>query len=294
MATFGEQEIALESYRVGRIRITHFTQSPAIYPRMSLGIGVMLVDMPAEPHAPPAIKSSYELLDVSGELRLSEHHDVVGRLYKSGAYRRIRSSPTPQEHQTELLCDLDHQRLEAIEERRKGLAPPFWVQLWLTIAGSVPGMHAQVSPFQLQLPLESWLDFYSKVGAGQFELIEVHYPAREASLFSRATARVRTAREKINEGEYDEAIGLCRKAIEALGHELQPAEGQDAIKQLLVRRLDEKRATEYFGVISKIKNLAAFAHHELGKPMTYTRAEAQFIVRTTESLLALVGRLATG
>ena len=48
------------------------------------------------------------------------------------------------------------------------------------------------------------------------------------------------------------------------------------------------------GVISRIKQLAAFANHELGTPLTYSRHEALLVVRATEGILSLVGDLRTG
>ena len=71
------------------------------------------------------------------------------------------------------------------------------------------------------------------------------------------------------------------------------APGQDAIRELLNRAVHEKVANELSGIYSKIKQLSALAHHELGTPLKYSRAEAQFVVRLSEAFLALLGRLSS-
>lgn len=142
----------------------------------------------------------------------------------------------------------------------------------------------------MRVPREDWLSFYSEVGGGQFDVIEVQYSSQEAQQFKRAVARIQEARIRIATGDPDGAVALCRNAIDALKHELAPSE-EDPLRAVFEARTDQKRATEYLSIVSRLKQLTGFAHHEFGTPMTFTRAEAQFIVRTTESLLALLGRL---
>jgi hypothetical protein len=89
-------------------------------------------------------------------------------------------------------------------------------------------------------------------------------------------------------GAFDEAIALCRRVIEALIQELGTTPGDEPLRELLESRSDERRTKEYLGVISRIKQLAAFAHHEMGTPLTYSRPEALFVVRVTEAILSLV------
>jgi hypothetical protein len=101
---------------------------------------------------------------------------------------------------------------------------------------------------------------------------------------------VQEARRHIAEGDPDGAVALCRNAIDALKHELEPID-KDPIKGLLEARTDPHSAKEYLGIVSRLRQLSGFAHHEFGEPVRYSRAEAQFVVRTTEALLALLGRL---
>ena len=152
--------------------------------------------------------------------------------------------------------------------------------------------NGQIPGFRLQIPRETWLEFLRRSGSSEFEVVEIQYGPGEREYFKRGVAYVKEAREKLAAGEYDEAVSVCRKVIEAAGHEAIPG-GADALKQLFVRAAGEKRGTEYGGVLSKVKQLGAFAHHDFGSAMTFSRAEAQFVVRVTESLLSLAANFAS-
>jgi hypothetical protein len=147
--------------------------------------------------------------------------------------------------------------------------------------------------FQIALPREEWLRFYTDVGGGQFEIIELQYSSQEASRFKRAMSRVQEAKTRILNSDYDGAVALTRNALEALRHELEPAD-EDPVKWLLDSRTDPRRASEYVGIVTRLRHLSNYAHHELGTPMVFSRAEAQFVVRTMESLLVLLAGLAQG
>lgn len=289
MASLGEIEILVNSSIVGRIRALTIGADPALFPRLAITVGVTLY-LRQDDRSPIPAPDDLEMRDASGELRVAELSDTIGSVAWAGPRRFVRASNYGSESQLRFVCDLDHQRLELIERRRAGGAPVFWLQLWPVLVSGGRFLDAEARAFPLKVSREDWLQFYTEVGGGQFDVIEVQYSAQEAEQFKRAVGRVQEARARIAIGDSDGAVSLCRNAIEALKHELAPSD-EDPLKALLERRTDDKRATEYLGIVSRLKQLSGFAHHEFGTPMTFTRAEAQFIVRTTESLLALLGRL---
>lgn len=291
MTSYGESTILVSSSTTGSIRVLGIYPDPAVFPRLGITLGVTLHERPGDERAAELTRTAYEMRDATGELRLSEHGGVLGSVFWAGPRRHIRSSVYGSENQLRFVCDLDFYRLEQIERRRAGGVATFWLQLWPSLLNGARYLDAEVGPIHFRVPRDEWLSFYSAVGGGHFDIIEIQYSTAEAEQFKRALARIQEARVKIGEGDYDGAVGICRNAIEALRRELVSAEEPDPLKALLLARTDEPRTTEYLGIVSRLKQLSGFVHHEFGRHVTFSRAEAQFILRTTEALLAFVGRL---
>jgi hypothetical protein len=166
------------------------------------------------------------------------------------------------------------------------------MELWLQLASETKQAVATIQPMRLTPSREQWLQVLEKTGGHDFEVLEVQYGPAEKDHFKRGVERVREARGALREGDYDRAVSICRKVLEAAGHELEPGKGEAAFKQLFLSRAGEKRGAEYAGILSRVKQLAGFAIHDFGSPEVYSRQEAQFVVRLTESLLSLASSLA--
>lgn len=288
--SLGETEVLIQSQIVGKVRVLEIAADQAIFPRLAMTLGLTLNDQQAEQSPVPA-PGKFEMRDATGELRLLEQTESVGAVSLAGPRRYARSSNYGGEDQLRFTCDLDHQRLELIERRRAGGPLILWLQLWPTLTAGTQYLDCRVQPIMLKIPREDWLAFYTNVGGGYVDVIEVQYSPREAEQFKRALIRLQEARSLIQTGAYDEAVARCRHALDAFGQEIESS-GKDPIKALLERATHTGGAKEFVGIAGNLRQLTNLAHHELGKPMTYSRAEAQFVVRTTESLLTLLGRLA--
>jgi hypothetical protein len=195
-----------------------------------------------------------------------------------------------------LVCDLDPWRLERIERRRNGGVPTFWLEMWPSIVCKGEQLHVQVQPIRMDVPREQWLAFLGRVRHGQFEILEVPVPTEQLEAFKRAFEHTTTARQRVDLGDYDEAVARCRKALDVVYQTFPKRDGkegeEDGLRVALAAATDERRAKEYAGIVARLKQLGAFAHHDLGEVgVEYSRAEAQFVVRMTEHVLALVGRL---
>lgn len=292
MASLGESDLMIGSWIGGRVRVLNIFPDGALYPRMGITLGVVLNDLTGR-QSGGGDGPAFEWRGVSGELRLSEHGAAVGLIRQHERSRILRPSPYHNEHHLRIVCELDPWRLEVIERHRSGSSPRFWIELWPTLIAEGSHLEGSVRAFSFDVPREQWLEFVSKVAGSQFDVLEIQYTAREAERFQRAIARTREARAQINNGEYDSAVAECRKVIEALTHELKEEGADDPLRVLFETRTDARRAKEYQGIISRIKQLSGFVHHDFGAPLTYSRAEAQFVLRTTESVLALIGALST-
>jgi hypothetical protein len=290
MTSLGEADIMSNSWIAGRVRVLSIYADNALYPRLGMTLGVTLNDLSNTRMGGPS-GPSIEWHGVTGELRLGDGGSAIGLLAELSPRRPIRPTSFTSESQVRIVCELDPWRLEVIERHRNGAALNLWLELWprlITTEGPADGI---VQSLRLSIPREAWLDFLGKVAGSQFDVLEIRYSPREAEHFQRAIARTREARAQISAGEYDSAVAECRKVLEALKHELKEEGQPDPFQPLFEQRTDPRRAKEYLGIISRIKQLSGFVHHDFGTSLTYSRAEAQFLLRTTESILALVGNL---
>jgi hypothetical protein len=290
MTSLGEADINANSWIVGRVRVLNIYADNALYPRLGLTLGITLNDLATSRFGsnPGPV---FEWHGVAGELRLSETGGAIGLLSELSQKRPIRPSTFNSESQVRVICELDPWRLEVIERHRNGTTPTLWIELWPKLMSDEGPTEGNIRLFRLSVPREQWLDFLGKVAGSQFDVLEIQYSAREAERFKRAVARTREARAQISAGEYDSAVAECRKVLEALKHELREEGESDPLTPLFEQRTDVRRAKEYLGIISRIKQLSGFVHHDFGSALTYSRAEAQFVLRTTESILSLVGAL---
>ncbi len=323
--SFGEAEILVGSYIAGKVVVRGFYAGQAIFPRLTMTLGVSLFEdapvapmatmMPATGLVPVAKqkakrakvrentenlasrKAPYQMTDITGELRLEEGRSIVANLFWTGDRHFVQATKRGQESHLMVACDLDFQRLEAIERWRQGKAPVFWVRFWPTlVASGEPIGWVECRAFQVKIPREVWLEFYAQVGGGTYDVIEVQFSAKEAEEFKAAVGQVRRARTQIVEGDYDGAVLTCRKGIEAIVRELPKVDGDDGTGREVFgffrEAADEKRAEGYAGIVSRLKHLMNIAAHDPKAAPSYGRDEAQFILRTTEALLALMGRFA--
>lgn len=291
MASLGEADLTVNATRVGKVRALSIYPDPAVFPRLGITMGFTLLE-PKEVSLPsgrgPLV--GYEVRDAFGELRLAESGPVMGSVWWAGPRRFVRSSSYGNESQVRFVCDLDHWRLEQIEKHRSGGVPRFWLQLWPMLVKGTEILDAEVSGLALKVPRDEWLEFVSKVGGCKFDVVEVLFPEAGTDCLGRSVERLRDARSRLFAGEYNDAVALCRKAIEGLTLGQRKPKAGDALRQLLNGLVADKRAEHYAGIASKLKQLSAFVHHETSDT-TYSRVEAQFVVRTTEALVALVAGL---
>lgn len=291
-SSFGEADVTINSRIVGKVRVLRLFSDSAVYPRIALDVGCVLYEMPDGQFTAGVPLANYELIDLAGELRLAEHVACVAPVYWSGHDRRISSTGAhPYENQLRLVADLDPWRLERIEAARSGAAPPFWLYLWLGFQAGGQVFREKVGPMRLDVPRETWLEFLAAVRHDEFEIIEVRFDKASAERFRKAVEEVKSARARLLSGDYNDAVAACRRAIEAISLESDIGKEAADWEKELQPATDQKRADHYASIMSKVKQLANLAIHPSAQPVSYSRGEARFIVRTTENLMALVGDL---
>jgi len=185
MASLGEADLQVSSTIVGKIRALNIFPESALFPRLGILVGVTLHERPEASFPNRATQGTlpltdYEMRDASGELRLSEHGDVVGRVFWAGPRRFVRSTSYGDESQLRFVCDLDPWCLEQIERRRDGAPPRFWLQIWPILVKQKEFLDGDVRAFEMRIPREQWLEFYGKAGGASFDVLEIKYPSGQA------------------------------------------------------------------------------------------------------------------
>ncbi len=291
MPSLGEISISVNNlHDAVKISIQDIIAAPAIYPRLLLNIGIILAETKDGASYP---LKDYELIDLEGELRLSENNATIGTIRWSGQRHQHKSSTVPREHRTNLFCDLDPWRIEQIEQHRDGREPTFWIQLWPTLAGGDYFTNIQTWPTRITIPRDKWIKILEGIGYGDFEIVEITRGEIDKELYSRAISHLKEAEDRLNHGDYDGCLVDCRKAIEAMVKATPKGEGKqvEAFKAVLVEQLGANRAEYLTGIISRVKEWTNVAAHSQGQPVEYTRSEAVFILNSTINLLHLIGGL---
>lgn len=299
MSSLGETDIQYSHRTIGKLRVLQLVAESAIYPRLGIRLGCSLYEVPETQAGHGMPLTGYELAGIGGELRLSELGHVVGSVLAPGRPSRVRSGAYPYEHQLTLTCDLDHLRLERIEEWRGGQPPVFWLQLWLTLVREGQYLESDAHVFRMHVPREQWLEFLGQSRGNGYSVIEVRYLPSEAAVFQAALGHLRAARASIDLGDHRAAVGNCRLALDAVldEHPRVPKgprpEQIKALWELAGERADTGNIDQYRTFLSKLNSLTSVTHHNYGTAVAFRRSEALFIVRLTESLLALLGDLTT-
>jgi hypothetical protein len=236
----------------------------------------------------------YQLVSWRGELRLSEGGDALATVSYIGGVRPIRFPEDAHEVQIVVACDLDGRRLEAIERRRAGAPPVLFLELWPQVASPTPFTYVQIAPVRVAPPRDKWLAFLDACNGTHHEILEVPLAPGPREHLARAIQHIRDARRKLLDGYNTEAVAACRKAIEAAAKDAGPGDMEKFWTGHFSRLSGESKGQALGQLVVKLKGVANAAHHDSTSGTEFTRAEALFVVRTTESFLALVAELGNG
>ena len=288
-SSYGEGELVLDARRVGRFRLLSVEPWPALGPLLRVTIGCQLLDVPAG-HQGPGI-AGYELVDLSGELRVGENGPVVGQLSWAGERLRVVSASHENEAFVALHCPLDFGRLERLEELRAGKSLKVGVALWPRLQHEDRPFHAKAAPFPATIPAEVWFHVLNKLRGEHGELLEVRFHHAYADRFRAVLGELKEARRFVDNGEYPVAITQCRKALDILAVSTrQEVPASDGVEEVLEAIVGPDRAKAYAAVHRAVKKLGNVELHQIVEH-GYSRTEALFAVRTAELLTQLFGSL---
>jgi hypothetical protein len=284
--SYGEQMLTVNGVNVGKVRVLDVYAGGAITPRLDLRLGFTLATG-VRWRFDDVESIRGQLHDVTGELRLAEHGESTGFLCWTGNQPRV--YPSQSEHQVTMACDLDPWRVRRIEAWRNGASPKFWVAIWPTLVDQNGWYDAQVPSFPVTVPREKWLEVLNKWGVADYALLEVPRSAFDRQRFGEAVGYLEKARQLVDTGHQDRAVGECRLAIDAMFPPLIAATGKSDLAGHFASVVPAERASAYAKLLRALKEVTHMPHHTSSNAHGFRRSEAIFVVQTTEHFLALAG-----
>lgn len=292
-ASYGESAIQIESTHVGAVRVQDIFAGSRVAPRLCFRLGVRLHTSPEFRDADEVFRPPYRIVDWRGELTLSESADALATVSFIGDVRPVRFPEDAHEAQIRLACDLDARRLEAIERRRAGAAPVLYLELWPQIVSDAPFTYTRIAPIRMSPSRDRWLQFLDACNGTHHEILEVPIAPGDREHIARSTDHLRGARKKLLDGYNTDAVAACRKAVEAASKDLDPADPKAFWTEQFSRFSGESKGRALGQLAASLKTLLHKASHDSDSRVEFTRAEALFAVRTSESFVALVAELAS-
>lgn len=291
ISSFGEMELCVNSWIVGRVRVLDVYQGPALYPRLTFRLGISLRDHLSDAFSPGRSIKDFEIRDLRGELRLEEGAKALGLIEWIGSRQHIRSGPHATENQVEVVCSLDWARLETIEEYRAGKPPTFWLACWPTLVDQTGFLECEIRPIRAQIPRDRWMELLTQLTGLRRTLVEIILPTVRTPEFGTAIGHIEEAQHRVDRGDFDDAVAACRRAIESMSAALSIPNDAKALEQRIAAATDARRGSAYAGILSRLKELGNVTIHRPEARGRYVRAEAQFVVAVTSHMLALVASL---
>lgn len=291
MPSFGECQLLIENWVIGEVTIQDVFHGAAVFPRVCFRLGISLHELPHQRLHDAEPVASFYITELRGELRLDEKGPALGLLERIGTRSIIRSAAHRIDCHIEIACELDWARLDAIEEWRAGGELALWLVLWPSMANKEGYLSCSVLPIRAVIPRQRWLDFLGSVTGTRRTLVEITVPTLAAPEFQASMGHLQDARQKVNQGSFDEAVVCCRRAIEALLVALNIPNKAPVLQELLTTATDAERAKEYAGILARLKNLGNMTVHREEAAELFMRSEALFVVASTTHFVALMATL---
>lgn len=291
MASFGECSIQVYGRTVGHLSVKDVCPGAAEYPRLVFRLGVQLQEHPTNEFSPGRPLVEFELRDLRGELRLEENSRALGLVQWTGPRWHVRSAKYVSAGDLEVVCDLDHARLERLESHRNGGEAIMYLAFWPTLVDRQGFLDAEMGATRISVPRDRWLQVLDGLSQVRHTLLEVPHPGTASPQFDAALGHLKDATTRIDRGDFDEAVAACRRGIEATLKALSISSEAGALESALAAVTDDKRAKAYAGIVSRLKELGNYSIHRAEAPGRFTRAEARFVVGSAHHTVTLLATL---
>lgn len=234
---------------------------------------------------------SATLVELGGEVKVKGKAGgpyYLGRLVSRSRPLLIEVRQYTNKRSETLEIELDHRRLEAIEEIRLGEGLTFTLSWWgRVLLGSV--FHNVFHEDSFPVNQGTWIEILGQCGYSRTMLLEVPVPDTEsAPVLAEAVSRLKKAQEALVRGEYREAVGACRDVLESLSQVLADRDDQDQEFQQLFQNTRGMDKEARLRVVRRaLKILCHPARHAdlVSAQIYWDRADAIAVVTMVSALL---------
>jgi len=290
--------------KVGKIKIDpqKVRGEDALYPRLCFQIDI-------EGFIPHFVTyQTLTILQLSGDIHiLNQKKKKKLANFQSDLFRLKLNKGSQARKPLTIEVPINRHQLVQIEEDRKGNLQVEMNNLQMLIfkkEEDPPLEIGHLDPLKFTISRSHWVeDILPALEYDKFKLIEVPIPEKAISeIFKKALEELEQAQRYYNNGEYDEAVSRCRKAIQQIPDTLSRSsnEGEKAsiptkVKQRLRQHLPENilsnsKREALSTMIIEIWNLTSIPHH-VSPPKYFNRYDAETVIGTTTFLLSYVGKL---
>jgi hypothetical protein len=187
-------------------------------------------------------------------------------------------------------CDvaLTDAQIMGLEKAREGKDLELRADLIFVQLGAVDGRPAREHQLTMRISHEEWAKSLAGLGAGAF--VDVLVPITEVEGRATAARRLREAKQLIRSGNYEEAVGKARLALDAVREACDTVNAARNVPSTQQRFQEQRWAM----LIQSAYQLFSGAQHddsETTEHFTWTRADAVAAVATAAGLLARLEEL---
>lgn len=287
MPLLAEEDLMIGGTVAGRFRAGSFFALPALAPMLGIRVRVRL-DVPrTPPYGGDSIPEAFELVHLSGEIRLAEGGPIIGFLFCRDRRVDIRTGDLDQD--VELACQFDRVTLERLEQIREGKPLEFWLQLWPRIESEgVLIRNASLRGLRVPVSRDEWTGFLEACGFEEHVLFDLKAPRLSMLDFHGSARYLVVARERFLSGDYNAVVAECRKALECVDSATPAGEPEKSkLLDLLEPSKGPERARALRGVGVALKKLPNMVMHPRTDQIQFSRGEARLVLLTTASLVAI-------
>jgi hypothetical protein len=266
----------------------------------------------------PGTKVYHTLVQLFGEMSI---HDQKGQQIQIAEFSSKPLLRLSNEESTnvQFSVPLDYARVNFIERLRAGDANLSFhftallakhpgtptVKQRGSVNESIEALRSTGFDLYVQIPQSHWAKVVlPELGYGQINLVEIPTPKQAVpEVFAKALYEFDQAQRYLTQGDFDKVVSHCRNCLDLIPKvvklkfepEAKPSY-PDRVKKLLKEHLpvplsDGKReAIEK--MLTSLWSLTSISHHQNSHSSGYfNRADADFVITMTASLLSYVGRL---
>lgn len=198
---------------------------------------------------------------------------------------------TPIERTLMYHLTLQADQLLALEHLRQGQGLVFGIEVRGNALGPY-GVRPVSETLRKEVSVSDWIPVLRDANGGDILLIGVNLPAGAVTpLIAAAVELVRRAHAFLLRGEYDAAVGECRRALESVWKSGNLAESARSARRALATMDDRKSMNKHDRALALGEAIMNFTHpaHHVGKdggPEIFSRLDAALAVASTAALIS--------